>query len=106
MAFKRGTTLPEIEKPHIDCAHAPHCTHSAMVREKTTTGYANFCLQHYHEHLERERNARWVAAGMPTREQSIAKMRGMFIKTVAGGRFQGERVPGEDDEALDIAGQA
>ena len=98
MAFKRGTTLPETEHRHIDCAHAPHCTRSAVIRERTVTGMANFCLQHYFENLERERNARWIAAGRPTREQSLAKMRGLFIKTVVGGRYQGERDAGQDDE--------
>jgi hypothetical protein len=104
VAFKKGTTLHE-EKPAIDCARAPHCFRPALIRQETKEGVKNFCLQHYHEHLERERNAQWIAAGMPTREQSISKMRGFFVKTVSGGRFQ-ERQPGEDDEALDIAGQA
>jgi hypothetical protein len=93
MALKKGTTLPETERRFIDCAHAPHCGHSSIIRERLKTGWANLCWQHYAEHVERERTAKWIAAGKPTREQSLEKMKGLYIKTVIGGRE-----PGCDDE--------
>ena len=92
MAFKKGTTLPE-ERMHIDCAHAPQCTRTAQIRERVMTGWANLCLQHYHERIEKERIASWTAAGRPTVEQSMAKMHGLRLKTIVA-----EREPGSDDE--------
>lgn len=32
---------------HSDCAHAPSCTKNATIREKTITGWAAFCEDHY-----------------------------------------------------------
>jgi len=93
MALKKGSTLPETELRFIDCAHAPHCTHSAVIRERLKTGWANLCWLHYMEHVERDRAARWISAGKPTREQSLAKMKDLHIKTVVSGRE-----PGCDDE--------
>ena len=104
MAFKKGTTIHETPLRFIDCAHAPQCGHSAMIREKLTTGWANLCIHHYLEHIERERNARWIAAGRPTKEQSLAKMKGLFLKGMGGDGYAArvskrvEREPGMDDE--------
>lgn len=35
-------------KPHIACAHES-CGTSAVIREMTPTGWANFCLYHYEQ---------------------------------------------------------
>src|SRR4051812_36930147 len=36
-------------RPIIACAHL-ECGTSAMIREKTVTGWANFCLHHYEQY--------------------------------------------------------
>lgn len=89
MAFKKGTTVYENVRPHIDCAHAPQCGFPAVIREKLRTGWANLCMAHYMDHIERERMARWIEAGRPTKEQSVAKMKGLGVKRLP----VAERIP-------------
>jgi len=93
MGFKRGSTLPESDRPKYDCAHAPHCTEPAVTRQKVSTGMANFCMTHYLDWIAKSRQKRWEAAGRPTMEQSIGKYRSLLASL----EIHPERIPGEDD---------
>ena len=98
MALKKGSTLPEGDRPWQDCAYAPHCTLPGCVSHKTKTGWAVFCLDHWTKYVERERSDRWIAAGRPTAAQSIAKIKERFGANALKALGIPDRVPGEDDE--------
>ena len=131
MGFKKGSTVPEKERPWQDCAYAPHCTMAGVIAQKTKTGWAVLCMDHWNQRLERDRNDRWIDAGRPPASDSIAKMRAVskspkpsprehwrrvlgnstapteawtafdFAKKYFERMPEVERQPGEDDEEID-----
>ena len=94
---------------HRDCAHAPACTKNATIREKTPTGWAAFCEDHYvaYHHAISAKRVR-EELGLHTVEEMKAYIRHLLRNPKPGsalaalknrGVFSGmEREPGQDDE--------
>lgn len=96
---------------HRDCAHAPACTKNATIREKTPTGWAAFCEDHYvayHHALSAKRVREEL--GLHTVEEMKTYIRHLLRNPKPGsalavlknrGVFSGlEREPGQDDEEI------
>ena len=89
---------------HHDCAHAPHCTRNATIRELTPTGWAAFCEEHYVAYCH-ARSAKRVREEpkLETVEEMKAYCRakvGSIFKSVRSGDAVQSREPGQDDEEL------
>lgn len=83
MARKSLHAVPDVEeRRHIDCAHEG-CRFSAVVRQKTPAGWANFCHPHYME-FHRRSAVEWCNAhGLDTREKQLK-----FIREKSGVVFK------------------
>lgn len=92
---------------HRDCAHAPACTKNATIREKTATGWAAFCEDHYIEYHHRasEKRVR-EELGLKTveemKEYCRRKLQTVFRSVQSGGTVI-RREPGQDDEEKEAA---
>ena len=74
MPFKRGTTLHDDTRAHIDCANTA-CMNSAQIR----TASANFCLPCYETWITKGRANRYEAEGRPTQKESMANIRRLSV---------------------------
>jgi hypothetical protein len=70
MAFKKSQQEPAT-RSHIQCAH-DLCAHSAILRLKLPTGWANLCRHHYDFHAQREADKFCAENGLITLEQKRA----------------------------------
>lgn len=88
----------EVQDETVICCREP-CRLSAKTKVKTPTGWANFCLEHYHEYYTRQSEEYCNALGLDTTEKRIA-----WLKQHAKGltkRYTANippREPGEDRE--------
>lgn len=93
MAAKKPTLLERIEKPRADCA-VYGCGALTVTREKTPTGWANFCEYHYVEY-HHQQSARRVKEklGLETVEEMKAYCRNVLMNP--GSVFKRRKSPTE-----------
>lgn len=84
------------------CAYET-CFQGALVKQRTKTGWANFCASHYEEFHTAQSRGWLVDRGLDTREKQVAYWREQRAKLGAkrAGRMASpahtqERAPGED----------
>ena len=71
MAGKKLSLVADIPAPRADCA-VSGCGALTIVREKTKTGWANFCEHHYIAYHRRQSVERCRQLGLETVEQMKA----------------------------------
>lgn len=99
----KKSPLSEIPQIRADCA-VSGCGALTMVREKTSTGWANFCEHHYIEYHhriaeDRVRNELGLLTVEEMKAHCRKKVKTIF-KSVRSGNHVVEREPGQDDEEL------
>lgn len=101
--WKRGAKARDTgPERRCDCCYEG-CSHDAMVKIKTPTGWANMCLDHYaiYHHAKAEKHCRDL--GLNTRAQRLAWLRQNWRQLTA---LPPIREPGQDDEELAAMDQA
>ena len=79
----------------VRCALAP-CGEWGHYRiRRPNGGEASYCERCHALVLARDKEAEWLAAGRPTQEQSMERIRAILRRP---GALSGLRVPGEDRE--------
>ncbi len=121
VSYPGNVDKPKFKHPHIQCAHEA-CPDSAIVRQRTITGFANFCRTHYDaywlgvakgEIKEYEKPIEETFRGTWYRDRGLPyepprKVRDVLAHwTLMHGALPKpprQREPGDDDEMLDAQG--
>lgn len=92
-ATTAASTAPTLS--HIQCAHM-ECTNNAIVKEKTPTGWANFCYPHMMSHANERAKSYCLSLGLQTSADCRAWLAKNQLLVKRAPILQ--REPGCDDE--------
>lgn len=96
--MKKRTTAETAMAPvaRAPCSHET-CVRSAIIKQRTDTGWANFCEYHYIQHHQNLAQAWCAEHGLDTVDKKKAFVREKYKSFLSRAVNYPVRVPGEDD---------